>query len=118
MVAQIAASPRRQVFEPNYDTWTPPEELLILLQDESLRTRDKTELVCGFYAWQHNGQHPYPSEVARILGVSTERVQQAMTQLIAAGRATRKHGKFSLALGRYSNPVVERLLKDLDLGAT
>lgn len=110
---QTTTTPRRKLFEPDLDRWTPPEQLLELLTDKSLRTRDKVELVCGYYAWKHHGQHPYASEIKDILGISKTRVEQAMEQLVSHGRAVRIHGKFALRNGRYTNPVVSRLLAEI-----
>src|SRR4030042_186970 len=106
----------RNLFEPNPDfvEWIPPEELLNILKDDELRAYEKVELVCGYYAWQHHGQHPFASEIAKVLNVSKQAVEHSMDRLRLKGRATKKNGKFALVNGRYTNPTVAKLLQLLN----
>lgn len=106
-------SRRPKAFEPEYDEWLPPEELLIALHDPSLKTRDKVELIIGVYAVQHRGLHPSAEKIHRVLGLCKTRVETVMTELIAAGRAEKLHGKFVLKRGVYQNPVVSEVLAEL-----
>ena len=100
-------------FLPDYDEWTPPEQLLALLGDKTLRTRDKVELVVGVYAMEHRGNHPSEQKIADILSLSKSRAHEVMLELLALGRAERRHGKFALRFGVYSNPLVSQFLAAL-----
>lgn len=102
-----------KVFEADYDDWTPPEQLLVAIQDKKLKTRDKAELVIGTYAIMHRGIHPSAAQVAKVLGKSKRRAQDVMEELLITGHAEKIHGKFVLKQGVYQNPLVAQFLSVL-----
>ena len=104
MVATVSMP--RLAFQPNYDSWDPPDELLSLLDDKALRTRDRVELVWAFYSRDHNGPGPWASEIAAVLSICKSNVERCMTELVAEGRARKRNGKFSLVKGKYSHPSI------------
>src|SRR5258708_39420499 len=90
----------RSPFIPNYDHWQPPAALLDLLPS-LLHTRDRVEAVIAFYAAEHGGQMPYAREIADVLHIAKQNVEQRMTELIAEGRARRLNGKYMLCAAHY-----------------
>jgi hypothetical protein len=99
---------KRKPFKPDYDTWEPPSDLLDLLADKALQTRDKVELVFSFYARDHKGQGPWAREIACVLSIAKQNVERRMTELIAEGRAKKINGKFVLTEGKYSHPAIRK----------
>lgn len=99
------------IFNPDYDKWTPPEELFIVLNEGGLYSRDKVEIVYAFYAHDHGGQGPYAREIAEVLGVSKKLVELKMKELIERGRAEKINGKFSLVKSDYSHPSIICLIR-------
>lgn len=95
----------RKPFVPNYDRWEPPDWLFPLL-DQARLTRDKVEIVWAVYAHDHKGQGPWASEIADVLGIAKQNVERRMTELIAEGRAAKRHGKFILIKSNYTHPAI------------
>lgn len=95
-------------FQPILDKWEPPDELFERLADKRLRTRDKVELVYSYFAADHHGQGPYASEIAEVLGIAKQNVEQQMVKLVAEGRATKRHGRFYLSPARWTHPIVSK----------
>jgi|SRR5579859_743948 len=95
----------RSPFVPNYDHWQPPAALLDLLPALPL-TRDRVEAVIAFYAAEHGGQGPYAREIAEVLNIAKQNVEQRMTELIAEGRARRHNGKYMLNAADYHHPAL------------
>ena len=98
-------------FQPQYDKWEPPDDLLNLLATQGLRTRDKVEIVYAFYAKTHNGQGPYASEISIVLGISKHNVEMRMQELINEGRAIRINGKFTLQRAQYTHAAIRELVE-------
>jgi len=98
-------------FQPQYDRWEPPDDLLNLLSDNRLRTRDKVELVYAFYSKAHNGQGPYASEIAEVLSISKRTIEIAMVALIAENRAVKINGKFALRKATYTHEAIRDIVE-------
>jgi hypothetical protein len=109
----LATMDNARTFTPDYDQWEPPTELVEHLSTLTL-TRDKVEAVFVVYAHYHHGQGPYASEIARILSLSKQTVENRMKDLIIIGRASRIHGKYAILTGNYTHPALAKVLKGND----
>jgi hypothetical protein len=103
------ARPVERRIKLSFDGWSPRAQVRQLLDDPSLKTRDKIELVIVAYSLDHGGNAPSMAEIASILNITKVNVQHAIDQLIAQNRASRVDGKLVIAESVYSHPLIKRL---------
>lgn len=96
-------------FEPDYDIWEPPDELLDLLADKRLKQRDRVELVIAFYAADHGGNSPSFQHIADIMGISKGNAYKYAKELTQDPfkRAVHRNGEFWLTNSTYTHPVIK-----------
>ena len=88
--------------------WSLPDDVLHLLNDPSLNTRDMIELVVVAYSNDHGGNAPSMAEIAGILGINKVNVQRGIDELIAMERAQRIDGKLVIKNSEYSHPLIKK----------
>lgn len=93
--------------------WMPPRRVVEILLDNTLRQRDRVELVIVAFSATHPGHTPSWDDVARILGISRTVALNYGRQLQAEGRAELRDGKFCLRPAAYSHPIIRGRFPDI-----
>jgi hypothetical protein len=99
----------KRAFEPDYDEWEPPAELLEMIADKKLLQRDRVELIIAFYASAHGGNSPTYEKIGEIMGASRGNVYRFAMELTQPprARAVKRNGQFWLLDSEYTHPKIK-----------
>jgi hypothetical protein len=98
-------------YSPEDKPWEPPDELLQLLKDTSIRQHTRVELIVAFYAYDHGGNAPPFQLIADIMDISKGNAYRYAMTLAARGSAISRHGDFWLVDSKYTHPLVKKRFK-------
>ena len=111
--------PNRKTFDPDYDPWEPPSELLDMLHNKKLLQRDRVELVVAFYAESHGGNSPTYEKIGEIMCIPRPNAYRFAMELTMGDhpRAIKRNGKFWLLNSQYSHPLIKERFSEYTASA-